>query len=127
VGTTAHPPARQASEQSSVVLTFRTLGRRRSLDGVPSYLVETFLPRGTAAARAAYERRARSAAQTLTQEGTSVRLDRAFHVPEDEICFFVFSAPSSRDAALAAQLAGLGSPRVVEVISSGNADKEEQR
>jgi hypothetical protein len=88
---------------------------------VPSYLVETFLPRGTAAVRAACERRARSAAEALTQEGTSVRLDRAIHVPEDEICFFVFNAPSSRDAALAAQLAGLGALRVVEAVSSGSS------
>jgi hypothetical protein len=94
---------------------------------VPSYLVETFLPRGTAAGRAACERRARSAAETLTQEGTSVRLDRAIHVLEDEICFFVFNAPSSRDAALAAQLAGLGPLRVVEAVSSGSSDRQEKR
>ena len=85
---------------------------------MPSYLVETFLPRGTAAGRAAAEHRARSAAQALTQKGTSVRFDRAIHVPEDEICFFVFNAPSSRDAARAAQLAGLGPLRVVEAVSS---------
>ena len=88
---------------------------------MPSYLVETFLPRGTAAARAVCERRARSAAEALMQEGTSVRLDRTIHVPEDEICFFVFKAPSSRDAALAAQLAGLSALRVVEAISSGSS------
>ncbi len=83
---------------------------------MPSYLVETFLPRGTAGGRAACERRARSAAQALTQGGTSVRFDRAIHVPEDEICFFVFDAPSSRDAAQAAQLAELGPLRVVEAV-----------
>jgi hypothetical protein len=94
---------------------------------MPSYLVETFLPRGTSAGRAACERRAHSAAQALTQEGTSVRFDRAIHVPEDEICFFVFDAPSSRDAALAAQLAELGPLRIVEAVSSGNSDREEQR
>ena len=85
---------------------------------MPSYLVETFLPCGSAAGRAACERRARSAAHALTQEGTSVRFERAIHVPEDEICFFVFSASSRRDAARAAQLAGLAPLRVVEAISS---------
>jgi hypothetical protein len=31
---------------------------------------------------------------------TRVRFDRSIHVPEDEICFFVFDAPSRRVAAL---------------------------
>jgi hypothetical protein len=86
---------------------------------VPSYLVETFLPRGGAAERAARERRARSAAEELTRRGTRVRFDQTIHVPEDEICFFVFDAPSSREAALVAQLAELGPLRVVEAVSSG--------
>jgi hypothetical protein len=86
---------------------------------VPSYLVETFLPRGGAGERAAREGRARSAAEELTRKGTRVRFDQTIHVPEDELCFFVFDAPSSRDAALAAQLAELGPLRVVEAVSSG--------
>ena len=48
-----------------------------------------------------------------------VRFDRSILIPEDEICFFVFNAPSARDAALAAQLADLEPIRVVEAISSG--------
>jgi hypothetical protein len=86
---------------------------------VPSYLVETYLPRGDAGGRAAREWRARSVAAELTGEGTRIRFDRTIHVPEDEICFFVFEAPSGRDAALAAQRAELGPLRVVEAISSG--------
>jgi hypothetical protein len=89
---------------------------------VPSYLVETYLARGQAGERAARDRRARSAAEELTQELTHVRFDRSIHVPEDEICFFVFDAPSSREAALVAQRAGLEPVRVVEAISS---EKEE--
>jgi hypothetical protein len=86
---------------------------------VPSYLAETFLARGDAGERAARERRARSAADELTREGTRVRFDRSIHVPEDEICFFVFDAPSAGEAALAAQRAGLEPLRVVEAVSSG--------
>ena len=86
---------------------------------MPSYLVETFLPRGGAGERAAREGRARSVAEELTLKGTPIRFDQTIHVPEDEICFFVFDAPSSRDAALAAQLAELGPLRVVEAVSSG--------
>jgi hypothetical protein len=86
---------------------------------VPSYLVETFLASSRAAERGACERRARSAAQELTDRGTPVRFDSSIHVPEDEICFFVFDAPSTREAAFAAERAALDPIRVVEAIPSG--------
>jgi sirohydrochlorin ferrochelatase len=86
---------------------------------MPSYLVETYLARGRPGERDARERRVRSAAEELTH----VRFDRAIHVPEDEICFYVFEAPAARDAALAAERAGLDPLRVVEAVSS---EKEHQ-
>ena len=86
---------------------------------MPSYLVETYLARGAAGARAARERRARSAAEELTREGTRVSFDGSIHVPEDEICFFTFDAPSGREAALVAQRAELNPLRVVRAVSSG--------
>jgi hypothetical protein len=85
---------------------------------VPSYLVETYLARRRAGERAARERRARSAAKELTDGSTRVRFDRSVYVPEDEICFFVFDAPSGRDAALVAERAELDPIRVVEAVSS---------
>jgi hypothetical protein len=86
---------------------------------MPSYLVETYLSRGRAGERDARERRARSAAEEQTRTGTTrVRFDGAIHIPEDEICFFVFDAGSSRDAALVAQRAGLEPFRVVEAVPS---------
>ncbi len=85
---------------------------------MPDYLVETYLSRGLAGERASRERRARSAAEQLAKEGTRVLFDRSIYVPEDEICFFVFDAPSGRDAALAAQRAELDPIRVVEAVSS---------
>lgn len=87
------------------------------------YLVETYLARGATAERAAQEQRARSAADELAGEARRVRFDRSIHVPDDEICFFVFDAPSSRIAALVAERAGLDPVRIVEAISS---DEEEQ-
>jgi len=84
---------------------------------VPSYLVETFLSRGDAAECSARWRRASSAAEELTREGTRVRFDHTIYVPEDEICFFVVHAPSSRDAVRAAERANLEPFRVVEAIS----------
>jgi hypothetical protein len=89
---------------------------------MPSYVVETYVAHGYAGEREMYERRARSAALQLTREGTPVRLERSIHIPEDEICFFVFNAPSGSDAALAAERAELDAIRVVEAISSGEEE-----
>jgi hypothetical protein len=83
---------------------------------VPSYLVETYLACGRAGERTAREARARSAAEELTRAGTRVHFERAFYLPEDEICFFVFAAPSTRDAALAAERAELDPIRIVQAI-----------
>jgi hypothetical protein len=90
---------------------------------VPSYLVETYLARAGAGERTAREQRARTAAEELTRERTPVRFAHSIHVPEDELCFYVFEAPSSTDAALAAQLAGLDPIRVVEAIPSRKEEK----
>jgi hypothetical protein len=90
---------------------------------VPDYLVETYLSRGLAGERASRERRARSAAEQLAKEGTRVLFDRSIYVPEDEICFFVFDAPSGKDAALAAQRAELNPIRVVEALSSRKEER----
>jgi hypothetical protein len=91
---------------------------------VPSYLVETYLARGQAGERASRERHARVAAERLTQEKTRVRFEYSIHLPEDETCFFVFDAPSGREAALVAQRAGLDPIRVVEADSSANEREE---
>ena len=85
---------------------------------MPSYLVETYLARADTRDRSARERRARSAADELTWKGVRVHYERSIHVPEDELCFFVFTAPCGGDAALAAELAGLDPYRVVEAIST---------
>jgi hypothetical protein len=90
---------------------------------VPSYLVETFLARGAAGERHARERRARSAAEAMRREGTRVGFEGSIHVPEDEICFFTFAAPSGAAAALVAQRAGLDPLRVVEAVPSGKEER----
>jgi hypothetical protein len=86
-----------------------------------TYVVETFLARGAADERQARERRASSAAEALTRAGTRVRYAGSIHVPEDELCFFTFEAPSDREAALVAHRAGLEPLRVVEAVSSMEA------
>jgi hypothetical protein len=86
---------------------------------VPSYLVETYLSRPRADERAALEKRAASAARALNAPGRAVRFESSMAVPEDEVCFFVFEAPSGAVARLAAEAAGLGPLRVVEAVTSG--------
>jgi hypothetical protein len=97
--------------------------RARSVGCVTQFLVEVFTPRARAATIAAAERSAISAARSLSNTEGAVRYVRATYIPEDEICFFVFDAPSGRAAALVAQRAGLEPIRVVEAVSSA---KEEQ-
>lgn len=89
---------------------------------MPSYLVETYLARRQAEETAARERRARSAVEELTR--SSVRFKLSIYVPEDEICFFVFDAPSGHEAGLAAQRAGLEPIRVVEAVSSPGEEEQ---
>jgi hypothetical protein len=85
---------------------------------VPSYLVETFLARCAARERRERDRQSRSAAEAMTREGTRIVFEGSIHVPEDEICFFTFVAPSGREAALVAHRARLEPLRVVEAIPS---------
>ena len=86
---------------------------------MPSFLVETYLGRANGAERGRRERRARATAERMTQAGTRVTFDGSIHIPQDEMCFFVFDAPTGRDAALAAHRARLDPFRVVEAIASG--------
>lgn len=83
------------------------------------FLVEVFTPRSRAGDIAAAERRAISAARRLSGAEGAIRYVRATYLPEDEICFFVFDAPSVREAALVARRARLEPIRVVEAVSSG--------
>jgi hypothetical protein len=92
---------------------------------VPSYLIETYLARADAADRDRRERQAHRAAEELTHRQSRVCFERSIYVPEDEICFFVFDAPSSRLAALVAQRAGLDPIRVVEA-SPSRSDRRDQ-
>jgi hypothetical protein len=87
------------------------------------FLVEVFTPRAAVCELASAERRAAAAATQLSGADVAVRYVRATYIPDDEICFFVFDAPSGRDAALAAQRAGLDPIRVVEAVSSGKEEK----
>jgi hypothetical protein len=85
---------------------------------VPSFLIETYLARCTDGECAAHEHLARSAAEEAAQTGARVSFDGSIHVPEDELCFFVFGAPTAEKAAEVARQAGLEPLRVVEAHPS---------
>ena len=87
------------------------------------FLVEVFSPRASAGQLATAERRAKLAAKGMSGADGELRFVRATFIPEDEICFFVFDAPSGPQAALATERAGLEPIRVVEAVSSGEEDQ----
>jgi hypothetical protein len=90
---------------------------------VKQFLVEVFTARANAGKLATAERRATLAARRLSNGDREVAFVRATYVPEDEICFFVFDAPSGPDAALVARRAGLEPIRIVEAVSSEKEEK----
>ena len=83
---------------------------------MPSYLVETYVPRALAVDVATAGRRARAAALELSRTGASVRYVRTTLLPGDETCFHVFVADSVEAVAEACLLAGLGSARIVPAL-----------
>ena len=83
---------------------------------MPSYLVETYVPKADPGDARAAGQRARSAAQQLAKEGASVRYVRTTFLPDDETCFHVFEAGSEEAVAEACRRAGLGSPRIVPAL-----------
>src|SRR5215207_11173341 len=57
---------------------------------VPTYLVETYMPRSHAQEARAAGRRAQAAAEELSREGTPVCYVRTTFLPDDETCFHLF-------------------------------------
>jgi hypothetical protein len=83
---------------------------------VPSYLVETYVPKARAGEARAAGRRARAAAREASRTGECVRYVRMTFLPRDETCFHVFVADSEEAVADVCVRAGLGSPRIVPAL-----------
>lgn len=83
-----------------------------------SFLVETFAPPLLPEQWDVLVERARDAAVSLSESGTPVVHVRAYHVPEDEMAFHVYEAPSADDARKAAELAGIEPERVVVLVDA---------
>lgn len=88
---------------------------------MPSYLVESYLPRATDALEEASQH-ARRAAQFADGEGLGVRYIRTTLLETDETCFHVFDADSIE--VLEAALAGarLEADRIVRADETSAAD-----
>jgi hypothetical protein len=83
---------------------------------VPSYLVETYVPRSRPQDARTTARRARTVAETLARGGTPVRYVRTTFLPGDETCFHVFEAPSEDVVGEICRRAGIGSARIVPAV-----------
>lgn len=85
---------------------------------MPTYLVETYMPRSHASEARAAASRARAAAEELSAEGTAVHYVRTTFLPDDETCFHLFQAVSANAVAEVSRLAELGPARVVSAIEA---------
>jgi hypothetical protein len=85
---------------------------------MPTYVVESFLPRSRGRELDAMAGRARRAARDLSREGTPVSYVRSVFVSADELCFHFFEAETPRAAQDACTRSGLVVDRIAEATSS---------
>jgi hypothetical protein len=83
---------------------------------MPSYLVESYVPRSLAQDAHTVGRRARGVAERLSREGVAVRHVRTTVVPDDETCFHFFEAESKEAVSEVCRRAGIGSARIVPAV-----------
>jgi hypothetical protein len=83
---------------------------------VPSYLVETYVPRGRAEELEAVGNAVRTAIAGLEKEGLVVRYVRTTLLPDDETCFHVLEAASAEAVERVCRRAGLARARVVSAV-----------
>jgi hypothetical protein len=84
---------------------------------MPTFVVEAYEPRGRGAeALIGLEERARAATAELSRSGSHVRYVRTTFLPDDEICFHVFEAPSREAVLEAARKAGFAYARITEAL-----------
>ena len=84
---------------------------------MPSYLVESYLPRSPHALEEA-SGQARQAAERATGEGIHIRYIRTTLLRTEETCFHVFDADSLDAVERAMQRAGLAADRVVQAVEA---------
>lgn len=78
------------------------------------YLVESYTPKRGRDDLSSLVARARHASAAMRRDGVAVRYLRPILVPEDEICFHLFEAPSAEAVGEASRRAELVYERIVE-------------
>jgi hypothetical protein len=81
---------------------------------MPSYLIESYLPRSHSGELRAVVDRLRRATESLTAEGTRVRHLRSTFVPNDELCLHLLEAESATAVGEASRRAAIEPARVVQ-------------
>ena len=81
-----------------------------------TFVVETYLPRGRVGERSTLDGRARTAAESLSAEGTPVRHVRSVFIPEDEICLHFFEAAAPEAVIEVSRRARIQYERIVEAV-----------
>jgi hypothetical protein len=89
---------------------------------MPSYLIESYLPRSRSSELPAVVGRLRHATETLTAEGTHVRHLRSTFLPSDELCLHLIEAESATTAGEASRRAAIEPARVVQAVSVTSTD-----
>jgi Protein of unknown function (DUF4242) len=98
----------------------------------PTFLLEAYVPRTAAGAPAAAAARARAAAAAMRREGRPIRVVRSFFMPDDELWFCLYEAPSLDDVSEASRRAGLMPGRIQRADddeggpSAGRAERSEK-
>jgi hypothetical protein len=88
---------------------------------MPTYCLELFLSRASAARLEEEARQARLAAAAIAANGVLVHYVRTTYLAEDETCFHLFEANSAEDVAEAARRAGLPSERITLAVEAAAA------
>lgn len=91
------------------------------------FLAELYLPRTAAEAVDDARDRATTAAAELGAEGISVRLDRTIFVPADELCLFLFEAPSIEAVRETARRAALSFEHIAEAVTAASWEHEHKQ
>jgi len=89
---------------------------------MPSYLIESFLPRSRSGELRTVADRLRRAAESLTAEGTQVRHLRTTFVPDDELCLHLMEAETAATVGEASRRAAIEPARVVHALPVTTCD-----
>lgn len=84
---------------------------------MPSYLIESYLPRSRSGELSAAVSRLRRATESVAAEGAAVRHIRSTFVPSDELCLHLFEAEDEATVGEASRRAAIEPARVVQAIS----------